>query len=168
MIRSTVLKPASYVTLLLAAVAVLLPVNARAENDHLIVPWRRIGPVSLGMTATHLVRILGAPTQKNAGPVVTVYHWQDDLAVTVRTDISSVTQICAVSPDYATAKGLRPGLPETAMADIMGEPQNSHLYRGWWKLSYTNFYWGGLMVSIPQTGFNANHAIRSVCVNYNA
>ena len=168
MIRSTVLKPASYVTLLLAAVAVLLPVNARAENDHLIVPWRRIGPVSLGMTATDLVRILGEPTQKNAGPVVTVYHWQDDLAVTVRTDISSVTQICAVSPDYATAKGLRPGLPETAMADIMGEPQNSHLYRGWWKLSYTNFYWGGLMVSIPQTGFNANHSIRSVCVNYNA
>ena len=63
-----------------------------------------------------IVRILGEPTQKNAGPVVTVYHWQDDLAVTVRTDISSVTQICAVSPDYATAKGLRPGLPETAPA----------------------------------------------------
>ncbi len=50
----------------------------------------------------------------------------------------------------------------------MGEPQNFRLYRGWWKLSYKNLSWGGLMVSIPQTGFSTNHSIRSICVNYNA
>jgi hypothetical protein len=153
---------------LLVAAAFLLPVKVQAENDHLIVPWRRIGPVSLGMTAADVVRILGEPTQKNGGPVVTVYHWQDELSVTVKTDSSYVTQICAISPDYATARGLRPGLPDTAVTQLMGEPQNSRLYRGWWKMSYTNLFWGGLMVSIPLTGFNTSHLIRSICVNYSA
>ena len=168
MTRTTVSKSANCVLSLLAAAALLLPVTVRAENDHLIVPWRRIGPISLGMTAADVIRILGEPTQKNGGPVVTVYHWQNELSVTVRTDTLSVTQVCAVSPDYATAKGLRPGLSEDAVAQLMGEPQNSRLYRGWWKMSYSNLSWGGLLISIPQTGFNTNHSIRSICVNYNA
>jgi hypothetical protein len=165
-IRSTGSKTATGVLSLLVAAALLLPVKVRAENDHLIVPWRRIGPVSLGMTAADVVRIMGEPTQKNGGPVVTVYHWQDELSVTVKTDSSYVTQICAISPDYATARGLRPGLPDTAVTQIMGEPQYSRVYRGWWKMSYTNLFWGGLMVSIPLTGFNTSHSIRSICVNY--
>src|SRR5579871_6707406 len=168
MTRTTVSKSAKYVLSLFAAAALLLPVTVRAENDHLIVPWRRIGPIALGMTAADVVRILGEPTQKNSGPIVTVYHWQDQLSVTVKTDTSYVTQVCAVSPDYATAQGLHPGLPETAVMQLMGEPQNSRLYRGWWKLSYSNLSWGGLLVSIPQTGFNINHSIRSICVNYSA
>jgi hypothetical protein len=168
MFQSTISKLANRILLLLVVVALLLPVQVRAENDHLIVPWRRVGPVALGMTAADVVRILGEPTQKNSGPVVTTYHWQDDLSVTVKTDTSYVTQICAVSPDYATAQGLRPGLPDTAAAKLMGEPQNSRLYRGWWKMSYTNLFWGGLMVSVPLTGFTNSHSIRSICVNYNA
>ena len=168
MFQSTVSKSANCLLSLLVAAALLLPATVRAENDHLIVPWRRIGPVSLGMKAADVIRILGEPTQTNSNPVVTVYHWQDELSVTVKTDTSYVTQICAVSPDYATAQGLHPGLPETAVAQMMGEPQNSRLYRGWWKMSYSNLTWGGLVVSIPQTGFNSNHLIRSICVNYNA
>jgi len=168
MVQSTVSKPANCLLSLLAAATLLLPAKVQADNDHLIVPWRRIGPISLGMSAADVIRILGEPTQKNSGPVVTVYHWQDELSVTVKSDTAYVTQICAVSPDYATVQGLRPGLPETAVTQLMGEPQNSRLYRGWWKLSYTNLSWGGLVVSIPQTGFNANHSIRSICVNYNA
>jgi len=168
MTPSKVSKPVHCVLSLLVIAALLLPLPVQADNDHLIVPWRRVGPIALGMTAADVIRILGEPTQKNGGPVVTTYHWQDELSVTVKTDTLYVTQICAVSADYATAQGLRPGLPETAVTQLMGDPQNSRLYRGWWKMSYTNLFWGGLTVSIPQTGFNANHAIRSICVNNNA
>jgi hypothetical protein len=167
MIRSMVSKPAHCVLLLLAAAALLMPVQVRADNDHLIVPWRRIGPISLGMTAADAVRILGEPTQKNGSPVVTTYHW-DNLSVTVKTDSSYVTQICAVSPDYATAQGLHPGLEDTEVTKLMGEPQNSRLYRGWWKMSYMNLFWGGLMVNIPLTGFSTSHSVRSICVNNSA
>ena len=88
-IRSRISKPAKRGLRLLVAVALVLPLSARAENDHLIVPRRRIGPVSLGMTAADVMRILGEPTQTNSNPVVTVYHWHDDLSVTVKTDTSA-------------------------------------------------------------------------------
>ncbi len=168
MIRSTISKLLHSVLLLLFGAVLLLPGKVRAENDHLIVPWRRVGPVLLGMTAEEVIRILGEPTQKNASPVVTVYHWRDELSVTVKSDTSYVTQICAIGADYATAQGLHPGLPEIAVTQLMGEPKNSRLYHGWWTMSYTNFFWGGLMVSVPQTGFSANHSIRSICVNNSA
>jgi hypothetical protein len=152
----------------LTATALACSSHAHAENDHLIVPWQRIGPIKLGMTASDLVRVLGEPTQKNRGLVVTLYYWKDDLSVTVKNDDATVTQICALSPGYATAGGLRPGLAETAVTALLGEAQNSRVYRGWWKLSYTNLSWGGLMISIPLTGFATNNSVRTVCVNHNA
>jgi outer membrane protein assembly factor BamE (lipoprotein component of BamABCDE complex) len=150
------------------AAALLCPGLARVENDHLIVPWQRIGPVTLGMTADDVVRVLGEPTQKNQRSFVTVYYWKDDLTVTVKAEDSYVTEICALSPDYATARGLRPGMSDTSVTALMGEPQSSHVYRGWWKLSYIKLFWGGLMVSVPLTGFDNNHSVQSVCVNHNA
>jgi outer membrane protein assembly factor BamE (lipoprotein component of BamABCDE complex) len=153
--------------LVVFAAALLCPGPARAENDHLIVPWQRIGPVVLGMTADDVVRVLGEPTQKNRATYVTVYNWKDNLSVTVKTDSSYVTQVCALSPDYATAQGLRPGLSDTSVRALMGEPQNSRVYHGWWKLSYIKLYWGGLMVNVPLTGFDNDHSVQSVCVNHN-
>src|SRR5580698_5446615 len=97
------------------AAALLCPGLARVENDHLIVPWQRIGPVTLGMTADDVVRVLGEPTQKNQRSFVTVYYWKDDLTVTVKAEDSYVTEICALSPDYATARGLRPGMSDTSV-----------------------------------------------------
>jgi hypothetical protein len=161
-------RPAGLCAIVLTVATLICPSVARAENDHLIVPWQRIGPVTLGMTASDLVRVLGEPTQKNRGPVVTLYYWKDDLTVTVRNDEANVTQICALSADYATAQGLRPGLSDSAVTALLGEAQSSRLYRGWWKLSYTNLSWGGLMVSIPLNGFANNRSVRTVCVNHNA
>jgi hypothetical protein len=168
MIQIILTRPAGFLAALLAAAALACSSAARAENDHLIVPWQRIGPVTLGMTASDLVRILGEPTQKNRDLIVTLYYWKDDLTVTVKNDTATVTQICALSPDYATPQGLHPGLSETAVTALLGEAQNSRLYRGWWKLSYTNLSWGGLMVSIPLTGFTSDHSVSTVCVNHNA
>ena len=157
----------SIAALVVFAAALLCPSLARAENDHLIVAWRRIGPAVLGMTADEVVRMLGEPTQTNRGPYVTTYNWKDNLSVTAKTDGGYVTQICALSPDYATAQGLRPGLSDTSVRALMGEPQNSRVYHGWWKLSYIKLYWGGLLVNIPLMGFDNDHSVQSVCVNHN-
>jgi outer membrane protein assembly factor BamE (lipoprotein component of BamABCDE complex) len=158
----------SLAMLLVIAAALLCPYPACAENDHLIVPWQRIGPAALGMKADDVIRMLGEPTQKNEGPYVTVYIWKDSLSVTAKTEDTYVTQVCALSPDYATARGLRPGMSDTSVSALMGEPQSSRVYHGWWKLSYIKLSWGGLMVSVPLTGFDNNHSVQSVCVNHNA
>src|SRR5580692_4587067 len=78
--------------------------HAQAQNDHLIVPWQRIGPIELGMTAADLIRILGEPTQTSRGPPggISVYSWKNDLSVYIKMDGSYVTQICALDPAYAT------------------------------------------------------------------
>jgi hypothetical protein len=142
--------------------------RAEDSNDHLIVPWHRVGQVSLDMTVGQVIKLLGEPTQKNSGPVVTLYYWRNELEITVSNETSFISQICALSSDYTTTQGLRPGLPEAALTQIMGGAENFRLYRGWWTKTYTNFYWGGLMVSVPQTGFDINHSIHSICVNHTA
>jgi hypothetical protein len=157
----------SILLLLVCIVALLCPDLALAENDHLISPWRRIGPITLGMSAEDAIRLLGEPTQKNPGVYVSTYYWKDNLSVTAETESSYVTQICALSPDYATAQGLRPGMPDTSITALMGEAQSSRVYHDWWKLSYIKLFWGGLMVSVPLTGFDNDHLVQTVCVNHN-
>ena len=153
--------------LLVCSVALLWPDQARAENDHRIVPWQRVGPITLGMSAEDVIRVLGQPTQSNQARSTTTYYWKDDLSVTTLIDSSYVTQICALSSDYVTTQGLRPGMSETSVGALMGEPQSSHVYRGWWNLSYIKLFWGGLMVNVPLTGFDNDHSIQAVCVNHN-
>jgi hypothetical protein len=146
------------------------PAPAQAANDHLIVPWLRIGPIALGMSGDDVMRIMGEPTKTMGGPPdgVNLYLWKDDLSVTVKKNGSYVTQICALSPAYATAQGVRPGLPEHAVTDLLGQPQNSRVRNAWWRFSYTDLFWGGLMITIPLTGYETNHSVRAVCVNHRA
>jgi hypothetical protein len=161
-------RPVGLVLALLFAVTLLLCEQAQAQNDRLIVPWKRVGPVELGMTAADLFRILGDPTQTIREPPdrdVTVYEWNNDLSVYVKKDGSYVTQICARSLVYATAEGVHPGSTELSVTALLGEPRNLKVYRGWWKLSYANLYWPGLMISMPLTGFDPNHVVWAVCVN---
>jgi hypothetical protein len=143
--------------------------QAQAQNDHQIVPWERIGPVELGMAAADLARIKGDPTQTSRGPTggISVYTWKNDLSVYIKSDGSYVTQICALDPAYATALGVHPGMPDVSVTALLGQPKSSRVYRGWWRLSYTNLFWPGLMVSIPLTGFEKNNLARTVCVNHN-
>jgi len=67
----------------------------QAQNDHLIVPCERIGPIELGRAAADLTRIKGDPTQTSRGPTggVSVYTWKNDLSVYIKSDGSYVTQI---------------------------------------------------------------------------
>ena len=158
---------ALFLTFLIASFLSLCQ-QAQAQNDHLIVPWERIGPIELGMTAADLIRIKGKPTQTARGPAdgISVYSWKDDLSIYIRTDGSYVTQICALDPAYATVNGVHPGSTHLSVIDLLGHPKSSRIYKGWWKLSYTNLSWPGLTVSIPLTGFDTNNSVRTVCVNH--
>ena len=151
----------------LLAYAISLCEQAQAQNDHLIVPWERIGPLELGMTAADLLSILGAPTQISRGPAdgISIYNWKSDISVYIKTDGSYVTQICALNPIYATAAGVHPGLPDLSVTELMGPPKNARVFRGWWKLSYTDLFWPGLTVRVPLSGFETNNLVRAVCVN---
>jgi hypothetical protein len=145
------------------------PARAQVSNDHLIVPWERIGPVALGMTAAELIHILGHPTNEGLGPLdlaVDVYNWKDNFSVTVKKGGSYATQICVLNPAYSTVQGVHPGSTDVSVLALLGEPQNSKVSTAWWKLSYTNLYWPGLMVSIHLKGFDTNHQVWEICVNH--
>jgi hypothetical protein len=157
---------------LVLLVATTLSAHAQAQaptqNDHLIVPWERIGPLALGMTVPELISIMGEPTSTSRGPLdrgVDVYTWKNDLSATFTKHGLYVTQICTFSPAYATAEGVHPGSTDLSVTALMGEPQNSRVFSAWWGLSYTNLYWPGLMLSIHLKGFDTNHVVWKVCVN---
>jgi hypothetical protein len=154
------------------AAAATLPLgeraDAQAQNDHRIVPWERVGPVELGMSAAELFGVMGRPSFTTRGALdrgVDVYTWKDNLAVTIKKDGSYVTQICALNPAYATAEGVHPGATDQSVAALLGQPESSKVHKAWWRQSYTDLYWRGLMISIPLTGFDTNHLVRIVCVN---
>lgn len=153
--------------LALLAAAALSPA-AQAEipvsNDHLIVPWKRIGPVALGMTTGELIRVMGEPVSKWPG-VVDVYNWHD-VSATVTKDGLWATQICTLNPAYATAEGVHPGSTDDALTALLGRPKYSRMFHGWWRFTYTNLYWPGLMVSVHLRGFATNHAVWKICVNH--
>jgi hypothetical protein len=141
---------------------------SRAEDDHLIVPWQRIGPIQLSMSAAEVRAIMGEPTQIAHGAYVDVHSWKGELSIYLRSDASYITQVCALGPAYATAEGLRPGAPEQAVAAALGQPKSSRVYRRWWKYAYVDQFWPGLMVSVFLAGFDANHTVRTICVNHSS
>jgi hypothetical protein len=143
---------------------------AQALNDHLIVPWVRIGPIELGMTVPDLIRILGAPTQKVGGPLdsVVVYSWKNDLSAYVRSDGSYVTQVCALSAAYATAEGVHPDLADLTATFLLGQARSSRVRSRWGIFSYIDLFWPGLMIRVPLKGFDTNHLVQAVCVNHSA
>jgi len=48
-------RPARLIATVLAVVLHCTFARAQTQNDHLIVPWQRIGPMSVGMSAADLI-----------------------------------------------------------------------------------------------------------------
>ncbi len=148
----------------LLVAAVLLQTAAAevpAQNDHLIVPWKRIGPVVLGMTTDELIGAMGPPVSKWPG-IVDVYNWHDGSA-TVTKDGLSATQVCTLNSAYAAAEGVHPGSTDDSVTALLGQPKYSRVFRRCWR---TNLYWPGLMVSVHLKGFATNHLVWKICVNH--
>ena len=141
-------------------------VQAQAQNDHLIVPRERIGGAALGKTTAELIDVLGAPVSVWPGSVYT-YNWRD-VSATVTKDGWYATQICTSNPAYATGQGVHTGSSSAAVDNLMGQPRYSRIFRGWWRQSYTNLYWPGLLVSIHLKGFDTDNQVWKICVNHSA
>ncbi len=138
--------------------------QAPAHNDHLIVPWKRIGPIEVGMTVADMTEAMGEPVSKWPGRVDT-YNWRD-VSATIPKDSSWATQICTLDPAYATAEGVHPGSTDDSVEALLGKAKYTRIFRGWWRFTYTNLYWPGLMVSVHLKGFANNHAVWKICVNH--
>jgi len=142
------------------------PAQAQILNDHRIVPRERIGAAALDKTTAELIDALGEPTSVWPGSVYT-YNWRD-VSATVTKDGWYATQICTSSQAYGTDQGVHPGSSSAAVDALMGQPRYSRLFRGWWRQSYTNLYWPGLMVSIHLKGFDTDNQVWRICVNHSA
>jgi hypothetical protein len=135
------------------------------QNDHLIVPSKRIGPTALGMATDELIRVMGEPKSKRLG-LVDVYGWGDDLSATVTKDGLWTSQLCTFSSAYATAEGVHPGSTDDSVMALLEQPKSSREFNGWWRYSYSNLYWPGLMISVHLKGYATNHAVWKICVNH--
>ena len=78
-------------------------------KDNTIVPGKRIGPVSVGMSVSQLYDVMGEPTQTQKGRGTERYVFEG-LEVVVDDADESVSTITTGSADYATADGLKVGL----------------------------------------------------------
>lgn len=138
--------------------------RAQSLNDHLIVPWQRIGPMSLGMSATELAQMMGSPSSWRPGEVE-LYSWRD-LTATVTKNGLWATQICTFNPTYMTAQGLHVGSTDLSIVAALGKPNYSRVFSAWWGPSYSNLYWPGLMMSVHLKGYDNNHSVWKICVNH--
>jgi hypothetical protein len=77
------------------------------DQDHLIIPGLRIGPVHLGDRLDDAIRVWGVPTHRYPRGAVTAYVWlRDGFSVDIRDDTQLIVAI-AVSDrrDFATPGG---------------------------------------------------------------
>jgi hypothetical protein len=96
------------------------------EADKLIVPGRRIGPISIGMTASDLLRILGEPDQTDHSSTATGYKYTSrGLRVQLHDRDQRVSSIAALDASWMTAQGLRVGDSELKMKSRLGAPSSS-------------------------------------------
>ncbi|MGC1252693.1 MAG: hypothetical protein WA889_17765 [Xanthobacteraceae bacterium] len=151
--------------LTLLAIAVHSSVaRAQTLNDHLIVPRERIGPMTLGMSATELAQMMGSPSSRRPGEV-DLYSWRD-LTATVTKNGLWATQICTFNSAYLTVQGLHVGSTDVSVVAALGKPRYSRVFSAWWGPSYSNLYWPGLMISVHLKGCDNNHSVWKICVNH--
>jgi hypothetical protein len=156
-------RPGGLIAPVLAVVLHCTFAQAQTPNDHLIVPWQRIGPMSVGMSAADLVHSMGPPASRQPGEVVT-YKWPD-VSATVTEDGLWATQICTFDPADVTVEGVHVGSTDLSVTKLLGKPRYSRVSTAWWGPSFANLYWPGLMISAHLKGFEVNHAVWKICVN---
>jgi hypothetical protein len=99
--------------ILLIAVALLALTTAAASaqsNDNLIVPNRRIGKVTIGMSVAQLYNVMGKPNKTDVFALQGESFYQfNDLDVGVANDDQLVGSVLTSSSKYKTAEGLGVG-----------------------------------------------------------
>jgi hypothetical protein len=83
-------------------------------QDTVIVPGKRIGPVSVGMLVPQLYDVMGEPAQAVKTQGTERYKFEE-LEVIVDEVDQSVKTVSTASPAYATGEGLKVGVSELAV-----------------------------------------------------
>jgi len=108
----------------LAALCVgLQQTMAQTQNDNLIVPGVRIGPVDLGMSERAVFKKFGDPARAsfdNNDTIVSLFY--PTFIVTVDKKIDKVTQVTTSDPRYATANGVKVGISNLVATKKLGIP----------------------------------------------
>lgn len=145
--------------------------GAQGQNDHLIVPGQRVGPVYVGMTAAALYQAMGDPqsTDRMVDPMRVIYHWSSivvEMSVPGasapafgfrnRTSDSVVMYVSAVDPTFATRDGVAVGASELSAEARLGSPSNNTTILGGLDgqtpIGYVTCYNSGLIVNSRVNG----------------
>ena len=92
-----------------------------AELDDLIVPGRRVGPVSLGMSEAALRQLMGQPLETHQTEDSKMYEFRQ-LSVVVPNNTRRVELVIVPAPHYRTLSGLTVGDEEPKVAAELGQP----------------------------------------------
>ena len=121
-------------------------VKRKEESDHLIVPGRRIGSISLGMTASAVIKILGQPTRAFGSGAKQNYWWSTfELGVGVDNQSQRVVSVGTMGPQWATARGLRVGDSEAKVKAQLGVPRQT-MWKG------QRRWYPGLFIMLDKSG----------------
>lgn len=128
-------------------------------NDYLVVPGKRVGSVSIGMTSKQLLDAMGSP--------ISTYHYTDganytysgNFNVVVDADTQQVWRVSVGNGSYRTENGLAPGQTDLEMHAILGNPSSTTNVGNDDYPEYLNCYKQGLAVYI-----NARGTIESLSV----
>ena len=126
---------------------------AQAQNDTLIVPGVRMGPVHLGITDAELYRLLGDPQSTQVNGDISRNYIFPNFTVSVSASTHKVIQVTTTDPSFATADGVKVGSSGLAVAAKLGAPRDACAEDC--SISYPN----GVAV-----GINASGAVRTIWV----
>lgn len=91
-------------------------------HDTLIVPGKRIGPLSLGMNAGQLLKTMGSPISTRRLADSNIYIFSGEITAIVLTDNNKVIKVSTRNSRYATSEGLRAGTDDLNVRAVMGAP----------------------------------------------
>lgn len=142
---------------LAALLAFACPSETWAQlSDHLIVPGRRIGSVSLGMTAANLLRLRGDPRHTERYADASVYEFGDGVKVFVSDKSGKVFRICVVSTDYALASALSVGDSDLAIKAKLPPPKKAVAYH---EVGARELRWDGMFLTVDR-----QEHVQTICV----
>ena len=123
MLRSTIIAALSALLIALT--------GTNAEADNLIVAGQRIGPISLGMSAAELFRVMGDPTETQSNEFMQSYlfgrkHEYGFWTLNVRVENSRIFAVTTSGPEFSTPDGIHVGDSRLAMEAKMGPPERTH------------------------------------------
>jgi hypothetical protein len=148
--------------LIVIALAATTPAAGQgSNNDHLIVPGRRIGPIALGMSAADVLRIKGDPIPGRSmrGTTKSQYTWSDLHVLFEPGRVNGVETVCALSPEYRTSQGIHVGSSDLAVMAGLGQPvkiSRSTQIRGFVQLD-----WGDALIIHQQ-----DTVVTAICMKH--